>query len=285
MRIVTRNQKPPLGATIDWGHPLARGLVAHWALNDGCAARVADLTGHLHGTMQNMEPTDWIASDAGQALAFGGTDEYVNVAYSPRMTRISDAVTCVAWVRVGNLAGNHGILGRYTTSGNQRCIRLVIDINEQATGYVSNDGTAYGQWPVSGVSLSQNVWHQVAWVKLPGSDLALNYTDGVLVNSGAIGGGITSIYPSTSAPITLGMGYNTTGEPLTGDLGRVTLWDRALLASEIAHLYSQPDAFVQWGLSVPLMYAGLPAAPTGIVPPLMQESNLGVSLYDGVLRC
>jgi len=36
------NQKPPLGAVVDWSHPRAQGLVCNLLLNEGCGALVAD---------------------------------------------------------------------------------------------------------------------------------------------------------------------------------------------------------------------------------------------------
>ena len=60
------------------GHPLAKGLVGYWLMNEGTGNTVQDLSGNGHtGTFVNE--TVWDAGKFGSCLSFDGTDDYVNI--------------------------------------------------------------------------------------------------------------------------------------------------------------------------------------------------------------
>jgi hypothetical protein len=44
--------KPPVGSQIDWSHPLSKGLVGCWLMNEGGGLKVFDISGNnLHGSI------------------------------------------------------------------------------------------------------------------------------------------------------------------------------------------------------------------------------------------
>jgi hypothetical protein len=64
-----------------------------------------------NGTLQNMEPEDWVTGKYGYALDFDGTNEYVNVPDDTSLEPTS--VTVEAWINTDTNAGDHSIAGKW----------------------------------------------------------------------------------------------------------------------------------------------------------------------------
>ena len=64
----------PRVPSVNWEHPLAKGLVGAWAFQDGGGSVLRDVSGRGNtGTLTNMDPaTDWVSSPYGGALYFDG---------------------------------------------------------------------------------------------------------------------------------------------------------------------------------------------------------------------
>ena len=58
------NQKPILGRGINWGDPLARGLVGYWLMNEGVGNKVYDLSGN--GRTGTISGALWTAGKFGR---------------------------------------------------------------------------------------------------------------------------------------------------------------------------------------------------------------------------
>lgn len=69
--------KPPLGAQLNPGHPLAMGLVSRWLLNEGAGALAVDLTRRNRGTLVSG-PT-WTPTGRGTGLLFDATDDHIEL--------------------------------------------------------------------------------------------------------------------------------------------------------------------------------------------------------------
>ena len=71
--------KPPKGAMLNRGHPLARGLKGCWLMNEGGGTIVNDLSGNGNtGILSGTAPT-WIAGSEGPAIDFPGTNEIITL--------------------------------------------------------------------------------------------------------------------------------------------------------------------------------------------------------------
>lgn len=88
---------PQSAAELDFGHPHAAGLVGCWPLVAGMGTLVTDHSGNgYHGTLTNMAGTEWVPSPYGYALNFPGTDDYVGVAGTSPLLKITGSMTCAA---------------------------------------------------------------------------------------------------------------------------------------------------------------------------------------------
>lgn len=91
-------QKPPLGAAVNWSHPLAQGLEALWLMNEATGNRLHDVTRHGHsGTFNGLVDNDWVANIHGTALEFDAITKWVEVTTSPRLA-VMDELTVFALV-------------------------------------------------------------------------------------------------------------------------------------------------------------------------------------------
>ena len=70
--------KPPPGYRIDSFHPLSKGLVACYLMNEKGDIQIHDLTGNGNtGTFVN--DTHWVVGPNGPAIDFDGTNDYINL--------------------------------------------------------------------------------------------------------------------------------------------------------------------------------------------------------------
>ena len=109
--------KPKPGAMINPLHPLARGLVGCWLLNDGSGSSIRDISSkNNHGTLING-PT-WTGSKFGGGLDFDGTDNYVNINPGTDYDNMT-AMTVSAWFKSDVYTGNRNIISKWHYSSPQ----------------------------------------------------------------------------------------------------------------------------------------------------------------------
>jgi hypothetical protein len=111
--------RPLFGARIDFSHPLTKGLVGCWLLNDQ-GQRAMDISPYQrHGTLTGFSSP---VKRPHNGLRFDGISSYIDLKYSHNTVTASRYKTIVAWVSSDTLAqpgsGNEGrILTLYRGSG------------------------------------------------------------------------------------------------------------------------------------------------------------------------
>ena len=70
-------QKPPRGTQLDFGHPLARGLVGGWTFNEASGGTTNDISGYANkGTLTGG--ATWVSSSRGPVISLDGSTGYVD---------------------------------------------------------------------------------------------------------------------------------------------------------------------------------------------------------------
>ena len=71
-----QNTKPPKGVLLNRGHPLAKGLVGFWLMNEGGGNKVFDLSGNNNSGkfLAGLYSPSWSSGRFGPALSFDGND-------------------------------------------------------------------------------------------------------------------------------------------------------------------------------------------------------------------
>src|SRR2546430_335583 len=218
------------------------GLIGWWP-GDGSANNVL---GTNNGTLQGGTTAN-APGQIGTAFGFDGTNGFVQIADSPLLRPTS--LTIEAWVRFASLdsAGSGG-----SPPGDQY---IAFRQNSRSSDFEGFDlsktrvsgsdvfrflissGSAQTVEIHSTTTISTGVWYHVAAVR--GSNFTQIYVNGNLERQTNVS------FPQDYGKFTLYFG--TSGEPywdhkLKGNLDEVSLYNRALSASEIAGIYSAGSA-------------------------------------------
>lgn len=94
-----KKQKPPLGASVNWSHPLANNLEALWLINEATGDKVFDVTRHGHdGTRNGMVQADWSVTQHGTSLDFNADTKWVSIPTAKQLA-VTKELTIFALVR------------------------------------------------------------------------------------------------------------------------------------------------------------------------------------------
>ena len=218
--------KPPKGAMLNRGHPYARGLKAHWLMNENGGDIVNDLSGNLQpGVFQNAKPT-WRAGRAGPCLYFAGSE------YTPEYIK-GGAITLTAPYTIVASVKRNGI-------GVAEAIMSLGDDSDYYPHFIINDNnkllfqTSANLYRYSDATLAADRWYNVA-VSVGNTDDSLTfhtYIDGLL-NDGAYYAFSTGV-----EPVGWRIGASLTNlNRFRGCICCVMLYSRVLSAIEILNLY------------------------------------------------
>lgn len=121
--------KPPVGAQINWGHPLARGLAGCWVFNEG-AGSVLDLVRGIVGTF--VGGATWIRTKMGSTVAIDGTAG-ARLDLGDTLNPASLPVSVVTHVDVKSLAATGGVFTTDRTTATHSGMFLLV----RSTGAIS----------------------------------------------------------------------------------------------------------------------------------------------------
>ena len=160
---------------------LKQGLVGAWCPSiSGQGNVLPDLIGGNHGTLTNMDASDWVSSEYGRALDFDGVNDLVSFATIPALNTIASQSF---WFRRGGVSQHcpgmgFGVIG---SSAN----RFVVQVWNDGVIYVSFGGSNWGSFASNDLN-----WHHIAVVYdgsqssnstrlrawFDGSEVSLSYT-------------------------------------------------------------------------------------------------------------
>jgi hypothetical protein len=248
--------KPPLGTPIDWGHPLSRGLVGAWLLNER-GGNPTDLVNRVALAGSGT----WSA----HGLQTAGTGVGVE-ATLPTHLRLQAPLT-VVWfgVRLGSNDSSAHIFGLLTNnSDSSPWVSACFQWDGSNTiRYIYNNG-GFVYTPL-GIGMTTNVPCMLVATHTPSGVTV--YKDGAQVTTNGTTGTIT--YDS-SALVAFG---NYTGVNRNSNLDSIfgLLYNRALSAAEIRQLYADPYSFLR------PQYHYLSVADTPVVTPARR-------IFPGMIR-
>ncbi len=253
--------KPPLGYRIDPFHPLARGLVACYLMNEGGGNQIFDIAGENTGAFVN--DTHWVTGRNGPAIDFDGTNDYINLGNF--LGAGISLFTVALWFRPDVLTGRNALINQWGDSGDRV---FVLEYGTAGAGQVeftvSATGASFFRSFETVASVTESIEYNVVGV-IDGTNVLL-YVDGKLRNLGAAFN--TTLFNETVEPIKIGeISAGTASADYNGIIDKCYIWvNRVLSASEVTQLYREPYAFirpilpVEWmsfvtaagGLSIPI---------------------------------
>src|ERR1035437_3260458 len=210
------------------------GLLALWHFDEGAGTTAADATGNGYtGTLVNSPA--WVTSTAplvfnqlaGNKLKFDGVNGYVQVAHTNDLN--SYPFTYTAWFRTTNAANvQQGIVSK-PMYGFMNGWSLCVE-NGHLRGFFCINGNPANNAidATSAAFVADGFWHHAALV-VDGSGGKL-FLDGTVVGQSAWSGAAGS--PTSTDPLLIGK-FSNVAAPFLGDIDEVTVWNRALLATEV----------------------------------------------------
>ena len=222
---------PRFGHRVDKTDPILRGCVGWWPLNDGAGSKAADLSvGGNSGTL--VGNVTWESGERGYASEHPSADAtYISTGYSAVG---ESAITVSAWIRNdGSAAGNS--FGKIVSQGHATNFdsymnksaneTLSFDINATIVTANNADIPAIGTWFHVCFVWEQSVYQGV-------------YINGVESNTTTAD---TSVIGAVNHNLFIG-GTSAATRPWDGGIQNVRVYNRALTATEVSRLYSEPWA-------------------------------------------
>jgi hypothetical protein len=248
-------QKPPLGSQLNRSHPLSRGLVGCWLLNEGGGTKIFDLSGNgTHGTFNGNVAFN--LSPKGTQVYFDGAGDYVDCGDVSILDGIKSASFVIGIVPVAAL--DKAIVSKMGAAGD-RSFQVFQDsaTNTEFCGDVW-DGATRLFLRSSGAALVSGVPAVVSFV-WQGLNSGQLYKDGVLLANSTVVG--TSPVSITNSSVTLQFGKDAGSADgyYTGGINYVFIYNRALSSQEVALLYASPYEMFEEELPLELLYVASPA--------------------------
>jgi hypothetical protein len=233
--------KPLRGIKLNISHPLARVLVHCWLENEGMGNVIYDSCNRLNLTGYGTTGLPaWTAGNHGAALSYvAANKQYHETDTPPKITAYPFSV--VAWFNTNNIsiAQRLFFFGDKDTDNTYQALRL------STTGYVyAESRNTVAVAAISTMAVTANTWNMAAGV-WTSATLRAAY-----LNAGSKGTNTTSsTFSSAHDRTSIGhQGTLTPSSPMSGKIGLVMVWNRALTDAEIARLYSEPYAMFEPGI-------------------------------------
>ena len=251
---------PKIGQRADFQHPLMRGCVGWWPLTDGGGGIAKDIVGTNDGTLTNSP--SWVSSSIGSAIKFTETNPNKNVSLTS--TLLGTTHTISFWASQyydGNVLGGDG----GPTGGDSKIYMSSSGLKYTADGW--------GGGTTSAPPVKAGRFHVCVVRSSTTTDW---YLDGVFFQQKSFTSSTRQFELASigGADISSWNGYS-------GTVQNVRIWNRALSATEVLELYTNPWA----GLSMPsaTRYFFVPQLITAS-PKLFSVSGSSVSMRSNVGR-
>jgi hypothetical protein len=222
-----RFAKPPVGAELDWGHPLAQGLVHCCLYTERGAGRVTELVTRSTGVLTNGAA--WADTPAGFGVLTDGTNDFVN--FTGNVTRVQEAVganlcSLAMWVSCTD-----------TTKTNAYPFSVLDEI-VVLYGFVARTYELYLNGGLTRQTIKQltagdAAEHLIAFSFDGVNNTVKAYFDGVQTLSAAAANDLAGAITSFTVGSSTTLGQN----PFAGVFSQTMLWKRPLAADEMWSLY------------------------------------------------
>jgi len=243
--------KPPVGSTIDWGHPLSQKLVACWLMNERAGGIIKDIARGHTGRFSGVSAPLWKPSRAGMCLFFDNVDDDIPTVAESVLLCEGGPLTIFAVIKPNATPGGDAnaegrILGKGGTgftifefqnqAGLDNCLLFQKDYATTDLLRRSADNT-----------LTQNVQHLVL-VTWDGSATATGihiYINGLETTYQTTTNGVGAENADATGIWHIGNNATPGIRDFPGGIATVMLWKRVLTPSEVRYFSSNPYQFIQ----------------------------------------
>lgn len=239
--------KPPIGSTIDWSHPLSKGLVGCWLMNEG-GGTPRDLVSKRNSNYVGGVVTGWRGGLKGYSPAFSGSTSL----WVERDEQLEPAkVSAFAYLR---RRGNNGQYSRpfgktYNNGGSFPYLSYDIEYNLGGVGQnVINANMSTGSvlMATTNYTASDTTIPHVVGMTFKQGDVVRLWFNGIQVAvSAAQNSPIGYDTSSTGRFIIGGSSSASSANQWNGDIYSIYIFNRILSSQEIKQLYQDPYCFIK----------------------------------------
>jgi hypothetical protein len=271
MRPMPGITQPPLGSSINWAHPTARGLKVAMPFASGAGTRVVNLADSRTSSLLVGTGIKWTGGRSGNALAFAGSSQSLAIPIDLSMTARCTVSFWMKWTTNGN---DDRLALEFTSNFNSFTTGFNVDVNYSAFsntfGLSVKGDVGYNNYYYT--QPSAGVWHNWTCI-FSKSGPAINqgvgiWLDGVYVNP--LGQTASSINTNNFGNDTLYV-MSRGGASLfgIGSMENLMVWDRVIRQDEAQMLYNEPYGMYYWGRQqqsvatvLPSLFPPFPSRPT-----------------------
>ena len=207
----------------------------YWTLDtaDDAGAVAVDKSGQNENGTIIGSPAQ-VPGKLNQALSFNGSTQYISSpALSP--TEFYNSVSVAAWIKTTNNSRYEAILSKYSASGSGAGYLFRTDPNGNLEMLLGGADISFGSsTAVDTTKINDGFWHHVAAVITIGQDVKFyvdgNFSSATVIHSLANGDAAANLTLAWNAFVAF-------GNPFTGSLDEVQVYNRALASTEVNAVY------------------------------------------------
>jgi hypothetical protein len=234
-----KTNKPPLGSQINFGHPLAKGLIGYWLMNEGSGSIVKDYSAYgRDGIFNQAAYPGWVTGPMGQQLKFTASadkNRYIECASATNFTENWNKGSVVSWILS---RGQWDVIisnGNFSTDRNGVTVaidasyKFALELADSSSYQLVSSTVAV---PTVGVVFNVATWNGVD-IRLYQNG-ALNCTITAQTKNPVMG-----VYP-----LIIGQAGSKNSDVFDYQetIISISIYNRALPAHEVASLYNAPYA-------------------------------------------
>jgi hypothetical protein len=233
--------KPPIGSTINWSHPLAKGLVGAWLMNERGGLKVLELVSAKFGTLTSG--AKFITTSKGIATGYTqASSQYLEAGSLPLIDKISSDITIVIYYSATSSATNAAILSKRTGNDSHFSIDYGGSANSSNFGFTwENGGTFCFVQVLSGAPQDGNFYQYTVTRK--GLVAPKLYRDTKILTIDNSSSATTAFQPNTATINFSRLNYATPAYCAT-KIVYCYIYNRAITLQEIQQLYADPYCFI-----------------------------------------
>jgi len=240
--------QPILGKQLNTSHPLSRGLVASYLLNEGGGTKALNTVTNKISTLSGGVSGNaiFVKTQRYNATRFNGVNTTGSrLIIDTPWTDFPTTYTCSCWFRSDNITVASKYLLCWRNPSNTS-IWWQINCSSSVVAFTVGTSGSNIFACVSG-ALQSNTWYNVTCVR---NNLVLSlYLNGLFVSTVSL---ITNATPTVLQDNVIGCQSGDYNAVFNGDINNAKTWKRALNSTEIMQLYLSPNCMYSNKISSPL---------------------------------